>query len=218
VKVAEPKKIFCHAELCMIALKWLKRANSAGGHGCHIALSECRSGWDGEIPDAIGFRAAGLHDGSVVVEVKTSRADFIADRKKPHRQRGEGMGNWRYFMCPEGVIQANELPDGWGLLWVNSRRHVKPISGPAAYAKAGYTAFFEQTAIWRQLSDQCREQWLLVKILHRVGDPNELNVKLKSAYTERHKLAEKCNKQNTEIESLKRELRLFQRNHNISKP
>lgn len=200
----------CHAQLCSIAVKWLKRANSAGGHGCHIALSECRSGWDGEIPDAIGFRATGHHDGSIIVEVKVSRADFLADRKKPHRQQG-GMGNWRYFMCPEGLIHAKELPDGWGLLWVNSRGHVKPISGPAAYAKNGYTAFYEQVAVWRQVSDQVREQWLLVKMLHRVGDPEELNVKLKTAYSERQRLAEKCNKQHDELESLRRELRKARR-------
>lgn len=211
MKLNDSNMKMCHAQLCAIAVKWLKRPNSAGGHGCHIALSECRSGWDGEIPDAIGFRATGHHDGSIVVEVKISRADFLADRKKPHRQQGEGMGNWRYYMCPEGMIKQDELPDGWGLLWVNNRGHIKPISGPAAYAKLGFVKFYDQLNAWRKSSDQNREQWLLVKMLHRVGDPEELNVKLKTAYSERQRLAEKCNKQQQELESLRSELRKTRR-------
>ena len=59
-----------HSNLCDIAVRWLKRPSSGGGHGCHIAVSEVRSGYSGEVPDAIGFRAAGyIDDGSVVVEV-----------------------------------------------------------------------------------------------------------------------------------------------------
>lgn len=42
---------FTHRELCDIAVKWLQRPNSAGGPGCHIAVSECRTGWTGEIPE-----------------------------------------------------------------------------------------------------------------------------------------------------------------------
>lgn len=36
----------------------------------------------GDIPDAIGYRFAGHFDGTVVVEAKTSRADYLADRHK----------------------------------------------------------------------------------------------------------------------------------------
>lgn len=81
-----------HAELCEVARKWLVRPNSQRGHGCHVGLSECRSGWGGEMPDAIGFRAASRVTDTIVVEVKVSRADFLADAKKPHRADGEGMG------------------------------------------------------------------------------------------------------------------------------
>ncbi len=56
---------------------------------------------------------------SVVVEVKTSHADFLADQKKWHRQenyRDLQSGNFRYYLAPEGLISLDELPDGWGLL------------------------------------------------------------------------------------------------------
>ena len=122
---------FTHRDLCDIAVKWLQRPNSAGGPGCHVAVSECRTGWTGEIPDAIGFRAAGFEDGSIVIECKVSRSDFLADRRKSHRVSG-GVGNWRYFLAPAGVIQADELPQGWGLLEVNRRGHVKALAGVAA--------------------------------------------------------------------------------------
>lgn len=202
---------FPHADLCELAVKWLKRPQSQSGHGCHIALTECRSGWSGEVPDAIGFRAAGYKDGSVVVEVKVSRADYLADRKKPHRQPGEGMGNWRYFMCPEGMIQAHELPQGWGLLWVNRRGHIKPIAGPAAFAKGSYTSFEQALDEYHQKADIERERWLLVKLLNRVGDPEELNLKVRAAYGEQQRLAAKCNKQADEIQNLKAELRAARR-------
>ncbi|HGE2089612.1 adenylosuccinate synthase [Pseudomonas aeruginosa] len=184
-----------HADLCAIAVKWLQRANSAGGPGCHVAVSECRSGWSGEIPDAIGFRAAGFEDGSTVVECKTSRADFLADRKKAHRAAG-GMGNWRYFLAPEGLISPNELPEGWGLLTVNGRGHVKAVAGLATFYKGRYDVLREQTEVWRHEADRNREQFLLVKLLNRVGDVEVLNQRIRGAYAEQARLANRVNELN----------------------
>lgn len=162
-----------HAELCALALKWLKRPNSAGGPGCAVALSECRTGWDGEIPDAIGFRCAEPNPGSVVVEVKVSRADFLADSRKPHRAGG-GVGDWRYYMAPEGVISLSDLPTGWGLLEVNSRGHIKIRRGHAAYFKSGYSELCRQATLWRFLDvDAERERFLLVRVLANTGDPQK---------------------------------------------
>lgn len=162
-----------HKHLCEIAVKWLKRPNSNGGPGCAVALSECRSGWSGEIPDAIGFRASGHWDGSYVVEVKTSRADFLADAKKPHRASG-GMGNWRYFMAPAGLIKTHELPEGWGLLEVNSRGHVKALSGAAASYKGPWGEMEKEVIAWRQEADTQREQFLLVRAMANTGDPQKV--------------------------------------------
>lgn len=104
---------FTHAALCDVAVKWLKRAHSAGGPGCLVAVSEVAGGWTGEIPDAIGFNLSHWETGATVIEVKVSRSDFLSDRKKPHRQAG-GMGRWRYYMAPVGLIAVSELPAGWG--------------------------------------------------------------------------------------------------------
>lgn len=187
-----------HNDLCLVAVKWLKRANSNGGPGCHVAVSECRSGWTGEIPDAIGFRAAGFDDGSVVVECKTSRSDFLADKKKAHRESG-GLGNWRYFMAPAGLIKPDELPTGWGLLEVNSRGHVKVVAGLAAYYGTDYDTVREQTQAWRHDADRDREQFLLVKLLSRVGDVEVMNRNLKFAHSEQQRLAKRVNELNEQI-------------------
>lgn len=100
-----------HAELVALAERWLKRI------GCGVTFAEfvCING-TGEIPDAIGWRSGA----SIVVEAKTSRSDFLADRKKLVRAAPElGMGDWRFFLCRPGVIRADELPDGWGLLYTD---------------------------------------------------------------------------------------------------
>ncbi|OFE11401.1 hypothetical protein PHACT_12655 [Pseudohongiella acticola] len=79
----------------------------------------------GEQPDAIGWR-----DGlSFLIEAKASRADFLADRKKKFRSAPEtGMGDWRFYMCPPNVIMPEDLPAGWGLLWVHPRK-VERVTG-----------------------------------------------------------------------------------------
>ncbi|PWI34873.1 adenylosuccinate synthase [Vibrio albus] len=123
-------KEWTHADLCKKAVGWLKRSYSAGGCGCPNAFSEVQSGSNGgEIVDAIGIKTAEGTE-TIVVEVKVSRSDFLADRKKPFRVEPEkGMGNYRYYMCPEGLISVDDLPPKWGLLHVGSRGKVTVLSG-----------------------------------------------------------------------------------------
>lgn len=181
-----------HRELCDLAVKWLKRPHSQSGHGCNVAVSEVASGWNGEIPDAIGFRCSGYRDGSVVVEVKVSRADFLSDKKKPHRKEPEkGMGDWRYFLCPEGVIQAEELPEKWGLLYVTKRGGIKPIVGPVSEpSQQKFGGLLEE---FRNVKSEEREQWVLVKLFSRIGDEEKLQNELKAARAEVARLMKKVN-------------------------
>lgn len=181
-----------HKGLCDLAAKWLKRHASQNGHGCAVSVTEAPSGWSGEIPDAIGFRIAGHHDGSIVVEVKVSRSDFLADKNKPHRVSDAGLGNWRYYMCPEGLIQPVDLPSGWGLLWVNARGHVKAMAGAAVHFSDGYGAFDKALSEWRQESRIDRELWMLVKLLSRVGDVEQMNRWIREANTDRGRIAKEA--------------------------
>ena len=130
-----------HEELVKTAVKWLY------DQGCGFAIGErvCLTG-TGEIPDAIGFRSGC----SILVECKTSRSDFKADRKKKFRfEKPElGMGNFRFYMCVEGVISPLEVPVGWGLLYANGNI-VKKIIAPTGntWSRSAATSvcrFFEK--------------------------------------------------------------------------
>jgi hypothetical protein len=96
-----------HAQLVEKAVRWLR------AYRCGVVLSEqaCASG---EMPDAIGWKQA-CH--SVLVECKVTRADFLADRAKPFRQKpGKGVGSERFYLTPPALVTIEELPPGWGLL------------------------------------------------------------------------------------------------------
>lgn len=101
-----------HAQLVRLAEQWLRSS------GCRIVLSE-QTVDSGEVPDVIGWRS-NCH--SVVIECKISRADFLADLKKVVRQNPEmGMGCERLYLTPRGLLPAEILPCGWGLLEANGR-------------------------------------------------------------------------------------------------
>lgn len=108
-----------HDELVRMAVTWLA---SRSGAGCELALGDVRSFATSEQPDAIGWLGntgsrllCGERADCVLVECKASRTDFRADAGKPWRQVG-GMGHWRYYLAPAGIIRADEIPTGWGLL------------------------------------------------------------------------------------------------------
>jgi len=175
-----------HQELVALASAWLRRPGSRGGHGCQVAFTETRVGYlSGESPDAIGFRARGFADGSVLVEVKTSRADFLADAKKPHRSDTPGMGRFRYYMCPEGLIRPDELPDRWGLLYVDSKSRVTPVQGAACllgqYQPDRVHRFREEHEQWTFDNDLSREVLLLTTIINRVPDAEAANLRVRQA-------------------------------------
>jgi hypothetical protein len=159
-----------HSQLCEMAVRWLQRPASKGGHGCQVSLAETRSGWVGEIPDAIGFRmvsAATAGDGCVLVECKTSRSDWLRDRRKPHRQV-DSLGNWRYYLCPEGLIRPEEVPPGWGLLYAKGRS-IKPVLGAAAEFTGSTTQDRTALRFWKQPSCHEKEQFILVHLLQRLN-------------------------------------------------
>lgn len=200
-----------HARLCDLAVAWLRRPNSSRGHGCLFAVSEIATGHGVEVPDAIGWRLDGLPQ-SIVVEVKVSRADFLADAHKPHRQDPHtGMGTWRYYMCPDGMIQVDDLPPRWGLLWVKGRT-VRPIHGPAAALRTegrytNYRAFAEQLdAFAFTQTNRDAEQKLMVRLLARVGDPEQLNRKIRDGFRRSQHLEQEVQRLRAECRTLKSQL------------
>lgn len=110
-----------HRELCELACRFLRN------HGFKVVFSDRFHAWTscGEHPDALGFR----NGASCLIEVKCSRSDFLADRKKVFRAEPEkGMGDWRFYLCEPGVITVDDLPTGWGLLYAINGR-VRKVHG-----------------------------------------------------------------------------------------
>lgn len=123
--------MFTHKDLIPIAYKWvLKRAS------CGVAFRELNThASNGEYPDVLGFGAWGH---SVLIEVKVSRSDFLADRKKIFRIHPErGMGRYRFYMCPAGLIKPEELPAGWGLIYVSDTGKAKCEINPYCRSVTG---------------------------------------------------------------------------------
>tara|TARA_Y100000780_G_scaffold231711_1_gene258508 strand:+ start:256 stop:741 length:486 start_codon:yes stop_codon:yes gene_type:complete len=110
-----------HDHLCERAEKWLKNQN------CGVVFNESFQAVtsSGEQPDALGFRSGC----SILIECKASRSDFLSDKKKRFRKDpAQGVGDWRFYMCPPGVINIEDLPEGWGLLWVHPKK-VEKVHG-----------------------------------------------------------------------------------------
>ena len=90
-----------------MGVRWLSRQ-------CSVVLYEFAAEAD-ENPDVIGW-APGA--GSVLIECKLTRADFLRDATKAVRRNPRaGMGQHRSYLCPPDVIQVKDLPPKWGLLW-----------------------------------------------------------------------------------------------------
>ena len=111
-----------HKQLVHVAYKWVLKNTS-----CGVAFHELVT-LVGEVPDVIGFGSGGH---SVLVEVKMSRSDFLSDKNKWFRKHpARGMGSQRFYCCPTGLIKKSELPEGWGLIYVNNKMKARCAYSP----------------------------------------------------------------------------------------
>lgn len=111
-------KVITHSECVEAATRYMSKRYD-------VVLPEFFS-HNAELPDVIAFKTRY----SVVVECKVSRGDFHADKKKPFRIKPEnGMGDYRYYCCPKDLIRKDELPPGWGLLYIYPSGQVREVKG-----------------------------------------------------------------------------------------
>lgn len=111
---SEERSTLTHAALVEVAARWLESTRR-----CSLVLTEFTCAGC-ETPDAIGWR---ISEGwSVLVECKTSRADFRRDAEKLQRQHREAsVGQERWYLTPPGLLRPDEVPEGWGLLEAGAR-------------------------------------------------------------------------------------------------
>lgn len=103
-----------HDQLVEKAKRWLLADN------CTLVLTELvTGGMFRESPDAWGWNTG--KNCSMLVECKASRADFRSDLKNKWFRNPRfhfGMGAYRWYLAPMGMLHEKELPKGWGLLEV----------------------------------------------------------------------------------------------------
>jgi len=135
-----------HSELVNRAEAWLR------GKGYRVTAKELHTS-NSETPDVMGF---GYGGDSCLIECKTSRPDFFADKNKSFRRDSQnGMGQHRYYAVPVGLVKPEELPDGLGLLNVYEK-----IGGFRSIRKAKDSLMFD--------ADKHAEVNFLVSILRRL--------------------------------------------------
>jgi len=103
--IVDTEEVMSHALCVKMASEYMqKRAD--------VVLPEffCHNS---ELPDVIAFTTRD----STVIECKVSRSDFLKDKNKPFRiNANQGMGDYRFYCAPKGLIKQEELPRGWGLI------------------------------------------------------------------------------------------------------
>lgn len=107
-----------HEKLCEKGVLWLKR------NGFGVAAKNVWAFGSRERVDCIGYR----QQCSAMIEVKVSWSDFLADKNKPERQSG-GVGTYRFYLAPAGLIKVEDLPERWGLLEFTGKS-VQMVHGP----------------------------------------------------------------------------------------
>ncbi len=106
-----------HAELVRAAADWVRRRRY------RVVLEDVQATCVSEQPDCIGWKTNGA---SILVECKSSRSDFLRDRKKSWRRDAErGMGYERYYAVSSLSVTGHDYDaGGWGLLLVTGRKVV----------------------------------------------------------------------------------------------
>lgn len=116
-----------HEELVKKGSKYLnKHVGNCIIPNCPVVVTELKTLQD-EIPDIVGFTAHHC----VLIEVKTSRQDFLQDKNKPFRQNpNAGVGTLRYYLSPEGIITPNDIQNtNWGLLIYKDNEITRTLDG-----------------------------------------------------------------------------------------
>lgn len=106
----------------MLGVRWARK------NGFGVAHGELGTAATREIPDVVAFSA----HATIMIECKVSRSDFLIDKKKPWRQPGQGIGHYRFYLTPEGLIDPSELPQSprWGLIEAGLRNKLSVRVGP----------------------------------------------------------------------------------------
>lgn len=171
--------MFTHKDLIPIAYKWVLKNGS-----CGVAFKELNTA-GGEYADVIGFGSR--H--SILIEVKVSRSDFLADKKKWFRIHPEkGMGKERYYCCPTGLIRKDELPEGWGLIYVNQQGRATLVHRPLQeYSIEAHGRTYKMNRTYQHERNVDAEHALMYSALRRLHIKGHIECIYDKEYNYNHK-------------------------------
>lgn len=151
-----------HCDLVVLGAKWLRK------QGFGVVATEVRAIHSREEADVVGFRS----NCSAIIEVKVSKADFRADAKKPERTGAQpGLGVYRFYLSPVGVIGREDLPPGWGLIHeVNGK--LVDVMRPKGNIWPSYG--HEHWREWQHLACPEAERSVLYSIARRIANGKPL--------------------------------------------
>lgn len=105
-------------KLCSEAAKWIENLVFDGLYK-YIYIQN--SNHDIRLPDVWGANGCM----SIMVVVKTKYSSFTNYKKFIlNYENDDTVGNYRYILCPEGIINASDLPENWGLIWWNEKNGI----------------------------------------------------------------------------------------------
>ncbi len=117
-----------HKHLKLIGLHFLKQKCR------HLIANEVKFYNSKSIADVVGIN---LKRKEVrVIECKSSYSDFKRDKKLfDEKTSYYNHANYSYIMCPANVIPKNEMPHGYGLLYVDEYDNVTTVKNPTKNEK-----------------------------------------------------------------------------------
>jgi len=152
-------KEITHKDLVIAGKRWLQLT-------CRVVCDELQTG-SRETPDVIGWQGNGT---CIVVECKTTRSDYIANNNKSHIRSGNSVGDFKWLLTPQDLINENELYDGWGLLEYIVSNHAngyflrRKVS--ATYNIPNFGSFISERKILISVAGRALEACALIKHVH----------------------------------------------------
>jgi hypothetical protein len=134
--------------------------------------------YNSEIPDAIGWKVSS----SILIEVKVSRSDFHAQKRKRHVRLNSGMGQKRYYLVPSKLITLEDLREmgengetiesDYGLLWATEHQ-IRVIKEPTF--RDGYDKDSEMVMLVSALRRVRAREFLILVPDGQIGEDTTLN-------------------------------------------
>jgi len=114
-----------HRSLCIKGSVYIRTQGIFPFHRAKYSVCELER--IGECPDVFGWG----NSSTQLIEVKVSRGDFLGDKKKYWRKNPEyGLAMYRSYLCPTDLIKPSELPENWGLLYIDDQGRITVVVTP----------------------------------------------------------------------------------------